>query len=73
MRCSWNARTFDALLTLFYKVMTMTQVRLHRLSGVAYAATPDWSRPLRETRMLVLPAAFTSIAFAALYRLEHRP
>jgi hypothetical protein len=42
-------------------------------AGVAFLATADWSQPVKVSRSLVIPAAITTIAFAALYWLEHRP
>jgi hypothetical protein len=39
--------------------------------GAAFLTTVDWTRPLLGMRRLILPAVVLSIAFAALYYLEH--
>jgi hypothetical protein len=55
-----------------------TGAHIFQLSVVAlvplallFLATADWSQPWRSARPLVLAAAATVLAFAALYHLEH--
>jgi len=36
-----------------------------------FLATVDWKAPLRNTRVLIIPASVTILAFGALYYLEH--
>ena len=40
-------------------------------SGLIFLATADWTEPMRTLRRLAIPAAFTVLAFVALYYLEH--
>jgi DMSO/TMAO reductase YedYZ heme-binding membrane subunit len=39
--------------------------------GLLFFATLDWKKPLRNTRILAVPASFLVLAFGALYYLEH--
>jgi len=36
-----------------------------------FLATVDWTAPLRNTRVLIIPASATILAFGALHYLEH--
>jgi hypothetical protein len=38
---------------------------------IAFLATADWKQPVRSARPLLFPAAALTIAFAALFYLEH--
>ena len=40
-------------------------------TAVLYVATADWSRPLRNLRLLLISGLALTLAFVLLYRLEH--
>ncbi len=49
------------------------QLTIVALAGalVVFAATADWSHPLRVVKRLLIPAIATVLAFAAVWYLEH--
>jgi hypothetical protein len=41
-------------------------------TSIVFLTTADWARPGRVVRQLTVPAAAVTVAFVALYYLEHR-